>query len=86
MEENLPKFCKLMYLVPNPFPTDCQPELDMLPELPPEHALHYQSLMGIYRWIIELGRVDISTKVSMLSSHMALPHQGHLEAAFHIMS
>ncbi len=29
------------------------------------------------RWMIELGRVDICTEVSMLSSHMALPHQGH---------
>ncbi len=41
--------------------------------------------MGRYRWMIELGRVDICTKVSMLSSHMALPQQGHLEVALHVM-
>ncbi len=35
--------------------------------------------------MIELGRVDTCTKVSMLSSHMTLPHQGHLEAALHVM-
>ncbi len=36
---NLPKFYKLTRLAPNPFPTDYQPELDVFPELPPEHAL-----------------------------------------------
>ncbi|KAL7460152.1 hypothetical protein ACHAXS_000616 [Conticribra weissflogii] len=71
---------------PNPFPTDYLPEPDTSPELPPEHTSYYQSLMGIYRWMIELGRVDICTEVSMLSSHMALPRQGHLEAALHMIS
>ena len=75
-----------MRLAPNPFPTDYRPELDVSPELPLEHASYYQSLMGIFRWMIELGRVDICTEVSMLSSHMALPRQGHLEAALHVMS
>ncbi len=41
--------------------------------------------MGIYRWLIEFGRVDICTEVSMLSSHMALLHQEHFEAALHVM-
>ncbi len=67
--ENLPKFYKLMRLAPNLFPTDYWPELDTLPELPPElppeHASYYQSLMGIFRWMIELGCVDVCTEVSM---------------------
>ncbi len=71
--------------MPNPFPKDYWPELDTSPELPPEHALYYQSLMGIYRWMIELGRVDIHTEVSILSSHMALLCQGHLEATLYVM-
>ncbi len=41
--------------------------------------------MGIVRWMIELGRIDICTEVSMLLSYMALPRQGHLEAVFHVM-
>ncbi len=57
--ENLPKFYKLTQLAPNPFPTNYRPELDVSPELPPEHASYYQSFMGIFRWMIELGRVDI---------------------------
>ncbi len=85
VEENLLKFYKLMFLAPNPFPTDYQPELDALPELPLEHASYYQSLMGMRRWMIKLGRVDISIEVSMLLLHVALSCQGNLEAALHIM-
>ena len=36
--------------------------------------------------MIELGRIDIITKVSLLSSHEALPKEGHLEAAVHAMA
>jgi hypothetical protein len=44
------------------------------------------SQIGILRWCVELGRVDIITEVSMLASHLALPREGHLEAVFHIFS
>jgi hypothetical protein len=37
------------------------------------------------RWMVELGRVDIATKVSLLSSHLALPREGHLLTALHVM-
>ena len=36
--------------------------------------------------MIELGRIDIITQVSLLSSHVALPGEGHLEAAVHDMA
>jgi hypothetical protein len=42
-------------------------------------------LIGVMRWMVELGRVDIATEVSMLSSYLALPREGHLETALHIM-
>ena len=35
---------------------------------------------------MELGRVDINTEVLMMSSHLALPCVGHLEAVFHIFA
>jgi hypothetical protein len=35
--------------------------------------------------MVELGRVDIATKVSMLLSYLAYPREGHLEAAIHVM-
>ena len=44
------------------------------------------SLIGIVWWMVELGRVDICTEVSMMSSHLALPREGHLEAVFHMFA
>ena len=58
------------------------PELDMSPELDAEDASYYQSLIGVLRWIVELGRVDICLEVSMLSSHLALPREGHMQQVF----
>ena len=47
---------------------------------------YYHSLIGTLRWIVELGRVDICLEVSMLSSHLALPREGHLDQALHIFA
>ena len=49
-------------------------------------AAYYQSLIGILRWIVELGRVDVCLEVSMMSSHLALPREGHLEQVLHIFA
>ena len=42
--------------------------------------------IGILRWIVELGRVDVCLEVSMMSSHLALPREGHLEQVLHIFA
>ena len=65
-----------------PFPTGYIPEADVSDELNPEEANYFQSQIGILRWMVELGRVDIITEVSMLSSHLAAPRQGHLETIY----
>ena len=54
--------------------------------LDPTMSSYYMSLIGILRWIVELGRVDICLEVSEMSSHMAMPREGHLEQLFHIFS
>jgi hypothetical protein len=36
--------------------------------------------------MVELGRIDIRTEVSLLSSHLAYPCEGHLKTALHMMS
>ena len=41
-------------------------------------------MIGIQHWDLELGRVDIITKVSFLSSRDYLIHVGHLKAAYQI--
>ena len=67
-----------------PWPNGFVSELDESPELDPERANYYQSLVGILNWMVELGRVDIITETSVLASHMALPREGHLDAALHV--
>jgi hypothetical protein len=49
-----------------------------------EKAARYQSDIGILRWIVEIGRVDIITEVSLLASHLAMPRMGHLMQVWHI--
>ena len=36
--------------------------------------------------MVELGRVAICLEVSMLSSHKAMPRQGHLDQVFHMFA
>ena len=36
--------------------------------------------------MIKLGRMDIITKVLLLSSHVALPREGHLDTAVHLIA
>ena len=69
-----------------PLQTSYRPELDVSPELSTTDAAYYQSLIGILRWIVELGRVDICLETSMMSSHLALPREGHLAQLFHMFA
>ena len=69
-----------------PMAKEYRPELDVSPELEPRQAQRYQQLIGMLRWAVELGRVDIMYEVSLLSSHLALPREGHLEAAYGIFA
>ena len=77
---------KLPRKAETPLATTYRPELDVSPELKSNNALYYQSLSGVLRWIVELGRVDICLEVSMMSSHLALPREGHLEQVLHIFA
>ena len=69
-----------------PLKSGYRPELDVSPELNASDASYYQSLIGVLRWIVELGRVDICLECSMMSSHLALPREGHLEQVLNIFA
>ena len=84
LEENLLECWKLPSRTANPFVVSYSPELDDSPELDPSLSSYYQSQIGILRGMVELGRIDMMTEVSMLASHLAMPSEGHLEAIFHI--
>jgi hypothetical protein len=77
---------KLQAKADTPIQTSYSPELDVSTELDPKEASYYQSLIGILRWMVELGRIDICLEVSMLSSHLALPRKGHLTQVLHIFA
>ena len=72
--------------VNSPWLNDYRPELDISPELNPSEAAHYQSLIGILRWIVELGRADITAEASLMASCLALPRQGHLDILYRIFA
>lgn len=69
-----------------PMTQNYQPELDSLPELNSDNVTTYQEHIGVLRWAVELGRVDILTELSMLSAYQASPRQGHLEQIHHMFS
>jgi hypothetical protein len=59
--------------------------MDTTDPLDPECSSFYQLLIGVTRWMVELSRVDIATEISLHSSHLAYPREGHLDAALHVM-
>jgi hypothetical protein len=64
---------------------DYCPEMDISDPLDPECSSFYQHLIGVMQWMVELGRVDIATEISLLSSHLVYPRVRHLEVALHVM-
>jgi hypothetical protein len=82
----LPGDHMLVKKVSGPFAGGYKPELDAIPELDPTRANFYQSHTGILRWCVELGRIDIITELSMLSTYICLPCAGHLEAFIRVFA
>jgi hypothetical protein len=70
----------------NPFPTGYKPEIDVTDELDPALASRFMQLIGILRWAVEIGRIDIYLETSLLSQYQANPRLGHLEAAYHMFA
>jgi hypothetical protein len=68
------------------FPANYKPKLDITDELGPELLSRYLQLIGISQWAIELGRIDIFHKVSVLSQYQANPRVGHLETLYHVFA
>ena len=67
-------------------PTSYSLELEITPELISMDAEYYQLLVGILRWIVELGRVEICLEVSLMPSYLVLTREVHLEKLFHVFT
>ena len=77
---------KLNTTARNPCPTGYKPKLNVTPELNDELGLQFLQLIGILRWAIKLGRIDIFVELSQLSQHQALLRREHLEAIYHLFA
>ena len=77
-KELLPTKCK------TPLPHKCHPEIDTSSELDLDDTRLCQKLVGIFRWAVELSRIDIQFEVSLHSSHMANPRISHFNNILHI--
>ena len=63
---------------------DYRSELDVSTECDDDQINYFQNLIGVLRWIVELGRIDIAYKVSLLSKFLARPRTGHIYQALHV--
>ena len=77
---------KLPTKAETPMQSTYRPELDVSQELSTKESSYYQSLTGVLRWIVELARINICLEVSMMSSHLALLREGHLDQVFQIFT
>jgi hypothetical protein len=68
------------------FAMNYKPKVDDIRELSPAMATYFQLQIGILCGCVELGCIGIITEVSMLSSFLFLPHEGHLDAVFHVFA
>jgi len=72
--------------VPTPLSSGYRPELDVSAILDDEFTNWYQCLIGILRWAVEPGRIDIHFSVAVLAQYLAQPQPGHLEQVFHVFA
>ncbi len=56
-----------------PLSPNYRPELDYTPFLSDSAANYYMELIGILRWAVELGWIDIMIHVSLMSSYTMQP-------------
>jgi hypothetical protein len=67
-----------------PMTSNYRPEINVSGELKITGIHYFQEVFGILWWAVKLGHINIATKVSLLSSHLALPCEGHLQQVYHI--
>ena len=44
------------------------PDPDTSPKIKTESVTHYQEMVGVIRWAVDLGRVDINPETSLMST------------------
>ena len=60
------------------------PELAMNEDCNNDKVQFYQSLVGIMRWLYEIGRIDILTETLLLLTFVSAPRVRHLHQTLHV--
>ena len=70
----------------NPITSGYCTEIDTTPELGMRDVAYFHSLIGVLRWIVELGRIYINVEASILSSHLVLPREDNFQGLLHVFT
>mmetsp|Transcript_11237 Transcript_11237/g.16168 ORF Transcript_11237/g.16168 Transcript_11237/m.16168 type:complete len:1367 (+) Transcript_11237:2028-6128(+) len=62
-----------------PLPPKYHPEDDKSPFLKDDEIALYQSFIGTLRWAVELGRIDLTFGVSLMSRFSNAPREDHMQ-------
>ena len=85
-ETSAKKNMKLTTKDNTPMSLSYYPELDTSPELNSVDTTWFQEIIGIRRWSVEIGRVDILTELSLLSAYQASPRESQLHELLRIVA
>ena len=66
------------------FPIHYKPELDTMVMYDEGLTNYFQNLVGILRWTVKLGQIDIAFEVSTLSKFLSCTQTGHIYQVLHI--
>ena len=69
-----------------PYHEKYRPKVDLNDEVNGKLTNIYQQLIGILRWSVKLGRLDIHVEVAKLSSFNCNLSKGHTEAVYNIFA
>lgn len=67
------------YKADTPLPPNYHPEDDQSPFLSDEEMSLYQSFIGTLRWAVELGRIELTFGVSLMSRFTTAPRTDHMQ-------
>ena len=69
-----------------PLTSNYRPECNISAELALDESSYYALLIGVLRWIVEMGQLDFCCEVSMMSYCVAIPREVHFQQLYHMFS
>jgi hypothetical protein len=69
-----------------PIQAGSHPELDTSRFLDDDDTQLYQSNIGVLRWAVELGRIDLAHSAGVMARFSAAPREGHMQSVLQILA